>query len=217
MKSIKILMLLICMSLLYSGSNAQTTELLGGNLLNGAITGSMLGVATMGLNDSGDFAPVRIGLGAGILGGAGVAVYDYATLPKGDHFFVSGVFNDGNNSSIIILLDTVYGTAGGALIGTASMLVADRKIVGGLQYGASAGAWAGFAFGLVDALLLSDRNRDFISSDLLKRESFFSISSERYRIGMIQPAAYFNSEIIGNEIKTTIEPAVGVISFSIVL
>ncbi|MEX1063509.1 MAG: hypothetical protein WEC12_07890 [Balneolaceae bacterium] len=212
MKGFKILVLIMSLSVFYAESKAQTPQVLGGNLLNGAVTGSILGAASMGLNNSGDFAPVRIGVGAGILGGAGIAVYDLVSLPMGEQFHISGVFNDGNNSSIIILLDTFYGAASGAMIGTAGMLVADRGLVEGLQYGASAGAWTGFAFGLVDAFLLSERNRDFIASELLDRESIVAVTSEHYHLGLIQPAAFSMAEISASDITTALEPVLGVLS-----
>lgn len=212
MKAIKPLVLLLVLSLLFSESKAQTQEILGGNLLNGAITGSLLGTATMGLKNSDDFAPLRIGLGAGILGGAGLIAYDMSTRPSEGNLLVSGFFNEGNNSSIIILLDTVYGAAGGALVGLASMLIADRRVAEGLQYGASAGAWAGFAFGLVDAFFLADRNRDFSAAAILQRESLIAIDGEQYRLGILQPAAYIVSDLDNGSLTRRIEPALGMVS-----
>ena len=71
---------------------------------------------------------------------------------------VSGTFNDGNNSTIIVLLDTFYGAAAGAVVATSVMLVANEPLVQGLQYGAGAGAIAGFGFGLFDTFVLADRS-----------------------------------------------------------
>ncbi|MEX2436152.1 MAG: hypothetical protein WD735_05655, partial [Balneolaceae bacterium] len=147
-------------------TQAQTKELLAGNVLNGAITGTLLGAATMGLNNSDDLTPLRIGVGSGILGGAGIAAYDLITLPKGQQFYISGIFNDGRNSSVLILLDTFYGAAGGAVLGSAVMLISNQPIIDGLQYGSGVGAWAGFGLGLLDSFFIAERNRDFISSKL---------------------------------------------------
>jgi hypothetical protein len=177
-------------SLYHKKAHAQTIDLLGGNVLNGAVTGTFLGAGVMGLQNSDDFAPLRVGLGAGILGGAGIAVYDIATLPKGQQFFISGLFNDGNNSSIIILLDTMYGAAGGAVLGSAVMLIQNKPIVEGLQYGGSAGVWAGFGMGLVDAFLLSERNRDFTAASILNRSSLIEFETAGFNIGMGKPALY---------------------------
>lgn len=169
---------------------AQTIDLLGGNVLNGAVTGTFLGASVMGLQNSDDFGPLRTGLGAGILGGAGIAVYDISTLPQGQQFFISGLFNDGNNSSIIILLDTMYGAAGGALLGTAVMLIQNKPIIEGIQYGGSAGVWAGFGMGLVDAFLLSERNSDFTANALLNRSSLVEFQTAGIDVGIGKPTLF---------------------------
>lgn len=182
--------LLFSLSPFQKTASAQTVDLLGGNVLNGAVTGTFLGVGVMGLQNSDDFAPLRIGLGAGILGGAGIAVYDIATLPQGQQFYISGLFNDGNNSSIIVLLDTMYGAAGGAVLGTAVMLIQNKPIIDGLQYGGSAGVWAGFGLGLVDAFLLSERNSDFTANTFLNRSSVLEFETGRLDIGIGEPALY---------------------------
>ncbi|MEX0593474.1 MAG: hypothetical protein WD115_01765 [Balneolaceae bacterium] len=154
-----VLTLLLLLFSTLKPAHAQTQEILGGNLLNGAINGSLLGAAAMGLQNSDDFAPLRIGLGSGILYGVGMAAWDTTQRPENGDLVIPGTFNQGRNSSIIVLLDTIYGAAGGALIGMAGMLIADQPISEGLQYGSSSGAWAGFAFGLVDRFILAERNR----------------------------------------------------------
>jgi len=197
-------------------SKAQTIELLGGNLVNGTVTGSILGAATMGLRNSSDFDPLRIGLGAGILGGAGIAIYDVVTLPKGQQFFISGTFNDGNNTSIILLLDTFYGTAGGAAIGTAVIILSGNSFSDGVRLGSSIGAWTGFAFGLADAFLLAERNRDLTSSNLLNRNSIFTAKSGNTEFGLIQPQVQSTPQLTSNgDIISKISPALGVLSFKI--
>jgi len=129
---------------------------MGGNTLNGAINGTILGGAVMGLSNSTSFTPLRVGLGTGILYGVGVGAYD-VTTSEGNTIVVSGLFNDGYNSSIIVLLDTFYGAAAGAVVGTSVMLIAGQPLIDGLQYGSSAGAIAGFGVGIVDAFFLSER------------------------------------------------------------
>ncbi len=194
---------------------AQTAQLLGGNTLNGALTGGILGGATMALSNSGDLTPMRIGLGAGILGGAAVALYDVVTLPTGQQFFISGTFNDGSNSSIIILLDTFYGAAGGALIGTAVMLVANRPIISGLQYGSGIGAWAGFGFGLLDSFVFAERNRDFISSSsLLQRNSLIQFESGNFEVGFLRPEMIFQKQFSADALSLNPEPVMGILSLN---
>lgn len=149
----------LCITIIFTATKtteAQTIELLAGNTLNGAVNGTILGGATMALNNSTDFAPLRVGVGLGTLYGVGVGAYDIASS-GGQQLIVQGLFNDGNNTSIIVLLDTFYGAAAGAVITTSVMLVANEPLVDGLQYGAGIGAWVGFGVGLIDAFALSER------------------------------------------------------------
>lgn len=209
-----VLSFLLLTALFTRETNAQTTDLLAGNVVNGAVTGTFLGAAVMGLQNDDDFAPLRIGLGAGILAGTGVAIYDVATLPQGQQFFISGTFNDGNNSSIIILLDTMYGTGGGAVLGTAIMLIQNKPIVEGLQYGGSAGAWAGFGFGLIDAFMFSERNRDFTAQSILQRSSLIEYTAGDLNIGIGEPALYQTKTVSDNSLINTIEPGFKFLSVS---
>ena len=140
-----------------SKATAQTINTLGENTLNGALTGTLLGGASMALTDDTDFYPLQIGLGLGTLYGLGVGAYDLLQT-GGNPGIVSGIFNDGRNSTIIVLLDTFYGAAAGAVVATSVMLVANEPLVQGLQYGAGAGAIAGFGFGLFDTFVLADRS-----------------------------------------------------------
>jgi hypothetical protein len=195
-------------------SSAQTGTLLGGNVLNGALTGTALGAATMGLQNSNDFAPLRVGLGAGILAGAGLAVYDVVTLPSGQEFFISGIFNDGNNSSIIILLDTLYGAAGGAVLGSAVMLIGNQPIVEGLQYGSSIGAWAGFGLGLLDSFVFAERNRDFISEHLLDRNSLIEFQGDHITLGMISPDLIAQTSFSNQALTVEVQPALRMFSLN---
>ena len=195
-------------------AEAQTIDLLGGNVLNGALTGTLLGVGVMGLQNNDDFAPLRIGLGAGILGGASIALYDIATLPQGQQFFISGLFNDGNNSSIIILLDTMYGAGTGAVIGTAVMLIQNKPIIKGLQYGGSAGIWAGFGLGLVDAFLLAERNRDFAAASILDRSSLIETRAGALDIEFIKPALYQTLKFGDQSLGIDLKPGVKIFSVS---
>lgn len=213
MKGVKPLLLLLILSLYLSETKAQTIEILGGNILNGAVTGSILGAATMGLQDSNDLTPLRIGVGVGTIAGAGIAIYDVASLPRGEQLFISGVFNDGTNTSIIILLDTFYGAAAGAVMASAGMLIANRPIVDGLQYGSSIGAWIGFGFGLIDAFSIAQRNRDFIGASLWERRSLIEANFDNTTIGFVQPALVSTSNYFSDgSIKTKIHPVMGVVS-----
>lgn len=211
--SIFLFSLFLFISGLISPSKAQTKELLGGNVLNGAITGTMLGAATMGLQNSNDFTPLRIGLGAGILSGAGIAAYDMLTLPRGQQFYISGIFNDGRNSSIIILLDTIYGAAGGAILGSAVMLIANEPIVDGLQYGSGVGAWAGFGLGLLDSFFIAERNKDFVSQKLLNRNSLIEFDMDNMQLGMMSPNLVSYKDISGSTLSIETNLTLNILSF----
>ena len=136
--------------------NAQPRTVIGGNIVNSALTGTAVGLSVMGLQNDPEIAPLRIGLGSGILIGVGLAAYDLSDA-EGGELVVSGLMNDGQNTSVIILLDTIYGGALGAAIGSATALIANEPQVEGLQYGGSAGIMTGFAFGLLDAFTMSQR------------------------------------------------------------
>src|SRR5699024_12196882 len=83
---------------------------------------ALLGGATMALQNSDDFAPLRVGVGVGTLYGIGLGIIDISRISKAQKFYLSGAFNDATNSAVIPLLDTLYGAAGGALIASSVAL-----------------------------------------------------------------------------------------------
>lgn len=190
-------------------AQAQSIKILAGNTLNGALTGTILGGATMGLRNSNDFAPLRVGVGAGTLYGIGVGVYDLSQVSKGEQYYISGTFNDGDNTTIIVLLDTFYGAAGGAIVASSFNLIANEPIGEGLQYGASIGAFAGFGFGLVDAFILSEKTGDFapaLPEEPGEASGMVSITDaggkNRYRINLLRPAVYSTTDIKRSSISS---------------
>lgn len=196
----------------FSTAKAQSARLIGENMVNGALTGTILGTATMGLQDDNDFKPLRIGLGAGIIAGTGMAIYDVSTLPKGQQFYISGLFNDGTNSSILILLDTVYGAGVGAALGSAVVLIANEPILDGLQYGASVGAWAGFGVGLVDSFILAERNEDFVSNRLTNQSSLFQVDGKNTTLSLIEPDLFQFMNASQNTLSVKTTPALQLFS-----
>lgn len=192
--------------------HAQSSgHLIGGNVVNGAVTGAILGTATMGLQNNSDWNPLRIGVGAGLLGGAGLAIYDVATLPQGQQFFISGTFNDGTNTSVIILLDTVYGAGLGATMGAAVALISNSSFLDGVKYGGSAGAWAGFGYGLIDAFALAERNRNFISG-AFSRSSLLEFDTEFGSIGLGEPAMFQTLSTGAQSLNYNVDIGVNLIS-----
>ena len=145
-----------------TNSSAQSVQILSSNTLNGAINGVVLGGATMFITDKKVNAPfnknledlyaLQVGLGIGTLYGVSMGAYDVVT-GEGRQILVSGFFNDGNNSSIIALMDTFYGAAAGGIIALSVSLVSNDPIIEAMQYGIGYGAFIGFGFGLVSQLL----------------------------------------------------------------
>ncbi len=146
--------LIVCLALIFTTvkpeeSRAQALNLFAGNTLFGAATGAAIGGASMALANDADLRPLQMGVGFGTIGGVALGAYDVATLSSGMR--VNGLIHSAPMSGTIIFLDTIYGAATGGMLGMAVSLIGDTNIVKGLQYGAGVGAYAGLAFGLVDA------------------------------------------------------------------
>ncbi len=209
---------LFCFVMLNLGTpsaKAQTIELLAGNTLNGAVNGTLLGGAVMALNNDTDFAPLRVGLGLGTLYGIGTGAYDVATS-GGQQLMVSGTFNDGNNTSIIVLLDTFYGAAGGAIIASSVMLIANKPLLDGLKYGAATGAWVGFGVGLIDAFALSKRITPSTASLRTKSQSADGLVALRFNdqtsIGLFHPSIIRTYSSSGAGLTRDFTPTVNVLN-----
>lgn len=202
-----------------SPATSQTINLLAGNTLNGAVTGVGLGGAVMGLQNSDDFAPVRMGLGAGTLFGIGVGFYDVSRVAKGEQFYISGTFNDGTNTSIIVLLDTFYGAAAGAIVASSITLIANEPVVDALQYGSSAGAWIGFGFGLIDAFALARGPGDFAAGGTAYKQAEgminFTGKNKNFGIGLINPSITSFTNIETDKIEQSTALSVELVNFNI--
>lgn len=199
-------------------SKAQTVELLAGNTLNGAMNGTILGGASMALADNDDFYPLQVGLGLGTLYGIGMGAYDIVH-GQGNEILVSGLFNDGSNSSIIVLLDTFYGAAAGAVVVTSIMLVANEPLVDGLQYGAGIGAWIGFGFGVFDTFFLAKRTTASVASIPTPSNNANGIVGIDFEngtsMGFVNPSLFQNLSISGNNIESNITPKVDLVNLRI--
>jgi hypothetical protein len=211
--------LVLILTFLFSSNTvkSQSIELLAGNTLNGTVNGTLLGGAVMGLTNDSDFAPLRVGVGLGTLYGIGVGAYDISQT-NGSSMIVTGTFNDGNNSSIIVLLDTFYGAAAGSVIASSVMLIANEPIVKGLQYGASAGAIAGFGFGIIDSFILSDRIIPGASafSPSKTADGLIAVSFNNGKsVGFISPSLFNTYDISNDQIRANLTPAVNLLNFRI--
>ncbi|MDI6401200.1 hypothetical protein QLX67_04280 [Balneolaceae bacterium ANBcel3] len=203
MKMISRLLFLVLCIVLFTGivhhSHAQTFRIVTVNTASGAATGAALGGATIGLMNDYEPYALRFGVGMGTLMGLGTGFYDLSNA-RGGGFYVDGLIHSANASGVIILTDTFYGAATGAIAGLAiSLMTKDADYLKGLQYGSSAGAWVGFAFGLIDAFALSspgsydfdDYNNfyDDYSSHMNHPGGLFGMVSDndRLTIGFINP------------------------------
>ncbi len=208
--------------ILFSGtqsSAAQTIELLAGNTLNGAVNGTLLGGATMALNNDTDFRPLQVGVGLGTLYGLGVGAYDVAQS-GGQQLLVSGLFNDGDNSSIIVLLDTFYGAAAGAIIATSIMLITDEPLLDGLKYGTATGAWIGFGVGVFDSFALSERRTPAstasMSSPSNNANGLVGIQfNEQTSIGLVSPSIIRTYKSNGKGLTKNLTATVDVINVKV--
>lgn len=200
---------------------AQSIELLGSSTLNGAMNGVLLGGATMALQNSNEFRPVEVGLGAGTLYGIGLGAYDMSQISKGQQFYISGTFNDGTNRSILVLLDTIYGAAGGMVIGTSITLIAQERIEKGLQYGAGAGAWLGMGLGLIDAFILAEKPANLQAANPSSTKHSvdglltYSNESQSVEVGMVNPELIQKKQLSSKNFGTSYEPALNVVELKI--
>ncbi|SMO41993.1 hypothetical protein [Gracilimonas mengyeensis] len=217
-KNLVFVILLAALTVLPKYASGQTIEILAGNTLNGSVNGTLLGGATMGLTNDSDFGPLRVGLGLGTLYGMGVGVYDLSST-EGSDLLVSGMFNDGTNTSIIVLLDTFYGAAAGALVVTSVMLVANEPLLDGLQYGSSVGAWAGFGFGLFDAFLLSERTvvgQAYNQASPNSANGLLAVNfDEKKSVGFISPTLTQTFQLNAGSIQNKISPAVNLVNLKV--
>lgn len=200
-------------------TEAQSIKLVGQNTLNGAINGVLLGGATMALQDDDNFGPMRVGLGSGTLYGIGIGIHDVSLIDKGQQFYLSGTFNDATNSSIIPLLDTLYGAAGGALIASSVSLIIKEPLVDAIQYGSGIGAWIGFGFGMIDAFFLAE-GPDFTQASATGSSNVngfvtYENESNSVEIGVISPSMFKQTHLSKNSLSTSWQPTMTVMNVSV--
>lgn len=220
MKNISLSLLFLFTVFTFSSTNtkAQTIELLAGNTLNGAMNGVLLGGATMAVSNSSDFYPLQVGLGLGTLYGIGMGAFDIAQ-GEGKEILVSGLFNDGSNSSIIVLLDTFYGAAAGSVIVTSIMLVANEPLIEGLQYGAGIGGFIGFGFGIFDTFFLAKRSTASIAGTYQPNTNASGLLGLGFdngtSVGLINPTLFSSIQLDNVSFNRSVNPAVEFLNFRV--
>lgn len=182
-------------------TEAQALRYVAGNTFSGAATGAMLGGAQMALNNDEDTLPLQYGVGIGTLAGMAVGVYDTGREAE----YLYGTFRRTRYTGTIIMMDTFLGAATGAVVGMAVSLLRQDEIVDGVRYGAGAGAWAGFGFGLIDGFLLREygegdtRYASSINNHQSNREKVNGLltleANKNLSIGFINPSLYRYPEL----------------------
>lgn len=182
-------------------AQSQTLRILTINTASGALTGTALGTAVVALQDNSeiDLYPVQFGMGMGTLMGLGTGIYDMSRSGGQHGYYVQGLISRSGTTGSIILLDTAYGAATGTIVGVAISLMTQSPVVKGMQFGAAAGAWGGFAFGLVDAFVLSGSSGLSSFYDQYARAHAgsasgalvtFTSASERYSLELAEPMLF---------------------------
>ncbi len=219
---------ILTLSISSNKATAQSVQILSSNALNGAINGVVLGGATMFINDKkvnspfnknlDDLYALQVGLGLGTLYGVGMGGYDVVT-GEGREILVSGFFNDGNNSSIIVLMDTFYGAAAGGLIAMSLSLVSQDPIVDATKYGMGVGAYVGFGFGIFDAFFIAKRSSEpVIATNHLpdQAEGLASIAFDNgYSVGFINPTLITTLEFSDTNLSRNIHSNIELVNLRI--
>ena len=215
------LLIIIVFAGIYGQSlKAQKLKTLASNTFNGAMTGGILGGATMALQNSEQLDPVRFGVGLGTLGGLAIGAHDVAQSKNGQQYLIDGTFNRGNATTVIILLDSIYGAATGALVGTSINLMVDEPLVNGLQYGVGAGTWGGFLFGLVDAFYLSSIQSQPVSilspdKNAEAPAQWLTINEQHTRISFLQPQLYSFKKVNPGSIQQKTGVSLSMVEFRV--
>lgn len=173
-------------------ANAQALKVTAGNTVLGTATGTMIWLGVMGLQNTDNFTPIRIGIGAGTIFGLGVGIYDVAQMGEFGYYSVEGLFNSTEYSGLIILMDTFYGGVTGAVLGMAVSLMSYDPILNGIRYGGSLGILGGFAFGLADAFYFSSNTGTFASlqKPANQVDGLINVTAKNLDLGLIHPAIY---------------------------
>lgn len=138
--------------------SAQPIKTMTQSVLNGALTGATVSTANWMVQNDGSkltLDDISFGVGAGILGGIGIGLLDVVQSAGNTDYAVKGIFNVSRNRTGLVALDTFYGAGAGLILSSAFTLMSEDKSWGNLREGVGVGAWFGFGFGLVDALVLS--------------------------------------------------------------
>lgn len=205
--------------------NAQSVQIFTSSTLNGALNGITLGAASMFVTNAkvnapfnknlDDLYPIQLGLGLGTIYGIGLGAYDVVS-GEGRNILVSGFFNDGKNSSIIVLMDTFYGATTGGLIAMSLSLVVKEPLFDAAKYGIGLGAFVGFGFGIIDISVLAERSTEPVSMQNTSSTIAGGLASISFKngtsIGVLNPSIFNNLELTSTRFSRKYNPSVDLIN-----
>lgn len=188
-------------------SQAQILKVLVTDTFLGTFNGALLGGGTMALANNSNPAPLRYGVGFGTLYGMGLGAMDVSSIKSGKPYRRESSLNTDGSNAQIILLDTFYGGAAGAVVGFAISLIANKQVARGLQYGSGAGVWAGFGFGILDAFYFSKPTGDPSQADVLPAGSsgLIHLGNKKASLSLIQPVTIVTGKPTAYGFKRTIQ------------
>jgi hypothetical protein len=103
------------------------------------------------------------------------------------------------------------------IVGSAITLMTGDAIIDGIRYGSGIGAWGGFAFGMVDALYLSQRSPGLahhLTPDQHSISGLLSFdSNHNWQVGVINPGVHKYTELTGTDLRIAYTPSVELVNF----
>jgi hypothetical protein len=171
-------LLLFSLTFLFSQTvSGQGLRIVFEDVFYGTASGALLSTSVMAHEGKTNWDHYRWGVGGGMLFGAGTGAYDVFQAGGESGYFVKGMLSQASSSAKIVFMDGGYGAGIGTLIGFGYALMASKHLGDASLTGFAYGTWAGLAFGVVDAFVLS-RQSDFPFTE--GKDSFYSGVSTTY-------------------------------------
>jgi len=157
----RVLFSLLFAGMLSSASNGQVLKLLATDTFYGAGLGGLLWTGSAAIAGTDNLSGLGGSIGAGILVGAGMGGYDsYLYLHNGNPYRNGSITSSGTSMQIVTM-DALYGGAIGAMLGAAVGLISsDAGFLKSMGYGYGYGVWTGMLFGVVDAVVLAQPEKN---------------------------------------------------------
>ncbi|MCK6602064.1 MAG: hypothetical protein L6Q77_09580 [Bacteroidetes bacterium] len=175
--------ILIAAALIFSAeSDAQVLKLVATDTFHGAGLGGLLWTGSAALGGVDNLDGLGPSVGAGILIGTGMGVFDSWLVLNNGNPYRNGILKSTGTSMEIVTMDSFYGGLIGGMVGVAAGLInSDSKFLNNVTTGYGYGVWAGMAFGIVDAVALASPSRN--------SGAVIEYQTDGIRIAGIAPAA----------------------------